>query len=75
MLASTGYYSPGGVALVEAQEGWMNSLFNEYGVQIMTPAYEEDPAEPKVVPPGNWYASPAVRDAPGARPARAEGLT
>jgi hypothetical protein len=25
-------------------------VFNEYGVQIMTPAYEGDPAEPKVVP-------------------------
>ena len=25
-------------------------VFNEYGVQIMTPAYEGDPAEPKLVP-------------------------
>jgi small-conductance mechanosensitive channel len=35
-------------------------VFNEYGVQIMTPAYEGDPAEPKVVPPKDWYAAPAV---------------
>jgi small-conductance mechanosensitive channel len=34
-------------------------IFNEYGVQIMTPAYEHDPAEPKIVPKENWYAAPA----------------
>ena len=26
-------------------------VFNEYGVQIMTPAYEGDPEQPKLVPP------------------------
>jgi small-conductance mechanosensitive channel len=36
-------------------------VFNEYGVQIMTPAYEGDPAQPKVVPPKDWYAAPASR--------------
>jgi len=42
-------------------------VFNEYGVQIMTPAYELDPAVPKVVPRKDWYASPAAapRDEPG----------
>lgn len=35
-------------------------VFNEYGVQIMTPAYEGDPAVPKVVPPSGWYAAPAA---------------
>jgi small-conductance mechanosensitive channel len=34
-------------------------VFNEYGVQIMTPAYEGDPEKPKVVPRGEWYAEPA----------------
>jgi small-conductance mechanosensitive channel len=34
-------------------------VFNEYGVQIMTPAYEGDTPEPKVVPRDNWYAAPA----------------
>lgn len=34
-------------------------VFNEFGVQIMTPAYEGDPAEPKVVPKGDWFAPPA----------------
>jgi hypothetical protein len=33
-------------------------VFNEYGVQIMTPAYEGDPAEPKVVARKDWYLAP-----------------
>jgi len=36
--------------------------FNEYGVQIMTPAYQRDPAEPKIVPRDQWYAPPARVD-------------
>jgi len=36
-------------------------VFNEYGVQIMTPAYEQDPQSPKVVAPHDWYAAPAAR--------------
>jgi small-conductance mechanosensitive channel len=35
-------------------------VFNEYGVQIMTPAYERDPLEPKIVRREDWYAAPAV---------------
>ncbi len=31
-------------------------IFNENNVQIMTPAYEGDPAEPKVVPEEQWNA-------------------
>ena len=40
-------------------------IFNEQGVQIMTPAYEGDPEVPKVVAPKDWYpaASAAPRDA------------
>ena len=34
-------------------------VFNEYGVQIMTPAYEGDPDEPKVVPRDQWSPAPA----------------
>jgi len=34
-------------------------VFNEYGVQIMTPAYEGDPEQPKVVPKEQWFAAPA----------------
>jgi small-conductance mechanosensitive channel len=34
-------------------------VFNEYGVQIMTPAYEGDPEVPKVVNRKDWHAAPA----------------
>jgi small-conductance mechanosensitive channel len=43
-------------------------VFNEYGVQIMTPAYEGDPFDRKVVPRDQWYAPPARPPAPPARP-------
>jgi hypothetical protein len=33
-------------------------VFNEHGVQIMTPAYEGDPEVPKVVPKEQWYQAP-----------------
>lgn len=35
-------------------------VFNEYGVAIMTPAYERDPEVPKLVPKDQWYAEPAT---------------
>jgi len=41
----------------------IQDVFNEYGVQIMTPAYEGDPAEPKVVPRGRWHEKPSRRPA------------
>ena len=34
-------------------------VFNEYNVQIMTPSYIADPAEPKVVPREHWFEKPA----------------
>ncbi len=34
-------------------------VFNEYGVQIMTPAYEGDPEQPKIVPKEQWHLPPA----------------
>lgn len=37
-------------------------VFNEYQVQIMTPAYEGDPEQPKIVPPEHWYSAPASPD-------------
>jgi len=30
----------------------------------MTPAYERDPPEPKIVPRANWYAVPAHKSEP-----------
>jgi small-conductance mechanosensitive channel len=46
-------------------------VFNEYGVQIMTPAYEGDPEQPKVVPKERWFAAPTqsgVTKAPASSP-------
>lgn len=39
-------------------------VFNEHGVQIMTPAYEGDPEQPKIVPRDQWYAPPAAMEPP-----------
>ena len=39
-------------------------VFNEYGVQIMTPAYEGDPDQPKLVPKEKWFESPAAPSTP-----------
>jgi len=39
----------------------IQDVFNEYGVQIMTPAYEGDPAEPKIVPRERWHDKPSRR--------------
>jgi small-conductance mechanosensitive channel len=37
----------------------IQDVFNEYGVQIMSPHYLGDPADAKVVAPANWYPAPA----------------
>jgi small-conductance mechanosensitive channel len=39
----------------------IQDVFNEHGVQIMSPAYEADPQTPKLVPPDKWYEAPAKR--------------
>ena len=47
----------------------IQDVFNEYGVQIMSPHYEGDPRVPAVVPRERWYAPPATPPAtPPARP-------
>lgn len=38
----------------------IQDVFNEYGVQIMSPHYLGDPAEAKVVPVGKWAPAPAT---------------
>jgi small-conductance mechanosensitive channel len=54
--------------------GQIQDVFNERGVQIMSPHYFKDPEAPKIVPPEGWFAPPARRDAqaqgdgPGSRP-------
>lgn len=37
----------------------IQDVFNEHGVQIMSPHYMTDPAEPQTVPKAQWFASPA----------------
>jgi small-conductance mechanosensitive channel len=44
--------------------GHILDCFNEHGVQIMSPHYRGDPAEPKVVPESQWYAAPAMLPEP-----------
>jgi len=46
-------------ALYSALHANIQDLFNEHGVQIMSPAYEGDPETPKIVPPSKWYEAPA----------------
>lgn len=46
-------------ALYSALHANIQDVFNEYGVQIMSPAYENDPQTLKVVPPEKWYEAPA----------------
>lgn len=49
------------LALYSSLHSHIQDVFNEQGVQIMTPNYEGDPATPKVVPPDQWFAAPAVK--------------
>jgi hypothetical protein len=61
------------LAVYSALHGNILDLFNEHGVQIMTPAYEGDPEQPKVVARTDWHLPPATPPADGAgaaRPAR-----
>ena len=48
--------------VLDALHAHIQDLFNEYGVQIMSPNYLADPSSPKVVAKKDWYASPARAD-------------
>jgi small-conductance mechanosensitive channel len=39
----------------------IQDMFNEYGVQIMSPHYARDPAAPKIVHKKDWFTAPASR--------------
>ena len=47
------------VDVLNRLHGNIQDVFNEYGVQIMSPHYMGDPREPHVVPKDQWYAAPA----------------
>ena len=57
--------------------GHIIDVFNEYGVQIMSPNYEADPPEPIVIPRERWYAAPATQPvpAPPDRPEQGDGTS
>jgi small-conductance mechanosensitive channel len=40
----------------------IQDVFNEHGVQIMSPHYQFDPQSAKVVPRARWYEAPARRE-------------
>jgi small-conductance mechanosensitive channel len=51
----------------------IQDVFNEHGVQIMSPHYWQDPARPQVVPKSDWFLPPARREsAEEARPGQDE---
>ena len=50
----------------------IQDVFNEHGVQIMTPSYVADPPDAKVVPKERWHADPAAP--PLSKPGANEGL-
>lgn len=44
----------------------IQDVFNEHGVQIMSPHYRADPPQPQVVPKEAWFTAPAEPDRPAA---------
>jgi small-conductance mechanosensitive channel len=49
--------------LLSALHGHIQDVFNEHGVQIMSPHYISDPSAPKTVPPEGWHAPSAAQAA------------
>ena len=47
------------LAILSALHENVLDVFNEYGVQIMSPHYEMDPEGKKIVPKADWHAAPA----------------
>jgi small-conductance mechanosensitive channel len=50
------------IAVLDELHRNIQDVFNEYGVQIMSPHYMADPAEKVWVPKENWYEAPAKKD-------------
>jgi small-conductance mechanosensitive channel len=47
------------LAVLDVLHAHILDLFNEHGVQIMSPHYEGDPEAPKLVPSEQWFRAPA----------------
>lgn len=50
-------------SVIDRLHGNIQDVFNEHGVQIMSPHYLADPPTPKVVPPERWHTAPAASPA------------
>jgi len=50
------------IAVLDVLHRNIQDVFNEYGVQIMSPHYMSDPAEKVWVPRENWYEAPAKKE-------------
>ena len=50
------------LAVLDTLHRNIQDVFNEYGVQIMSPHYVADPAEKVWVPKDKWYEAPAEKD-------------
>ena len=60
LIAYTPLEDPGKrTEVLSRLHGSIQDVFNEHGVQIMSPHYMGDPGEPQVVPKERWYAPPA----------------
>ncbi len=46
--------------VLDALHANIQDVFNEHGVQIMSPRYIADPEDPKVVPREGWFRAPAT---------------
>ena len=50
------------IAVLDVLHRNIQDVFNEYGVQIMSPHYMADPAEKVWVPKEKWYEAPTKKD-------------
>jgi small-conductance mechanosensitive channel len=58
-------------AVLTAVHASILDAFNEHGVQIMSPAYEADPAAPKIVPRDRWFDTPGGSESTAQPPLQA----
>jgi small-conductance mechanosensitive channel len=62
LVAYAGPEAPAQRALVISElNANVQDVFNEYGVQIMSPHYLGDPEQPQIVPKEHWFAAPAKK--------------
>ncbi len=58
------------ISVLDELHAHIQDVFNEYGVQIMSPNYEADPADKKFVPKEQWFQAPAQPTGDPSAPAR-----